>query len=533
MPYRVAKFVRRNRGSVLSAALIALGLIGTSAVALTQMRAARLERDRAFEETQRANAQADLTQYILDDKLSKLSPDAERQRLDRSRQFVAARFRNDPRLAARLLMDVSGRYIDIGEYSTAAAVMLEAEGIGRRFDDADLLGQIACARTEDLAIAHDFKAAHEQLALGVAQMQRLQPLPTGIEAECATAEAFVAQADGDFARAVTRLRATVADLDRAGMHGAARYTATSNDLARALAFAGQYRDAFEVEDRNINLVSEMGRADTNGYLAMLANACSALRKGGQPARAVAYIDLHALKIAHQPDYGDMPSGLQACWALARLQMGAMQAGEATVITAAERAERGGVSFQAALMRAWAVNAALARGDLTTAETRWAPLAADEQGRLAAHEKGTEVVRLLFVNARLDMARQEPQQALRTLEDAADLIAARHQATNPDARELAALRSTALLACRRYPEAAVQAQAAAELATSTAIDPTSSAWIGEALLLRARAEAAQGSDRAAGIARQAFRQLTGNLDSTHPLILEAKRLAASAADGASL
>ena len=73
MPYRIAKFVRRNRGSVLSGVLIALGLIGTSAFALIQMRAARVERDRAFEEAKRANAQADLTQYILDDKLSKLS----------------------------------------------------------------------------------------------------------------------------------------------------------------------------------------------------------------------------------------------------------------------------------------------------------------------------------------------------------------------------------------------------------------------------------------------------------------------------
>ena len=262
------------------------------------------------------------------------------------------------------------------------------------------------------------------------------------------------------------------------------------------------------EDRNLNLVSEMGRADTNGYLAMLSNACSALRNGGQPARAVGYVDSHTLKIAHQPDYGDMPSGLQACWALSRLQTGATQTGEATVITAAERAEQGGVSFQAALMRASAVNAALARGDLTTAEARWAPLAADEARRLAAHEKGTEVVRLLFVQARLEIARQQPQQALRTLADAAALISARHQAINPDARELAALRSTALLAGRQYPEAAAQAQAAVELATSTAIAPASSAWIGEALLLRARAEAAQGSDKAAGTARQALRQLSG-------------------------
>lgn len=101
----------------------------------------------------------------------------------------------------------------------------------------------------------------------------------------------------------------------------------------------------------------------------------------------------------------------------------------------------------------------------------------------------------------------------------------------DAAALITARHTALLARRQYPEAAAQAQAAIERATSTAIDPASSAWIGEALLLRARAEAAQGSDKAAGTARQAFRQLMENLDSTHPLTLEAQALAAPAAGGA--
>jgi len=523
VPYRIAKFVRRNRGSVISGVLIALGLIGTSAFALTQMHAARAQRDRAFEEAKRANAQADLTQYIIDDKLSKLSDDAERQRLDRARQFVAARFRDDPLLAARLLMDVSGRYIDIGEYRTAAAVVVEAEAIGRRFDDPDILGQLACERTEDLAIAHDFVAARQQLAAGLRQMQRLDPVPVDIEAECATAEAFVAQADGDFARAVVRLRTTVADLDRAGMHGAARYTASSNDLSRALAIAGRYREAYEVADRNIELVSAMGRADTNGYLAMISNACSALRSGGQPMRAVAYLDAHTAKVRHTSDYSDLPSGVHSCWALSQLQLGSAAA-EADVIAAAESAERGGISYQAALLRAWAVNAALARGDLTTAETRWAPLAAEEGRGVAAKEKGAQVVRLMLVNARLDIARHRPEQALGTLENVAQTIRARQQPTNPDASELEALRSTALLAMRRYADAAQHAQAAVELARLAAIDPASSSSIGEALLLRAQAEAAEGSKGFAATAQEAVAQLAPNLAPTHPLIVEARQLA---------
>src|SRR5262249_1078605 len=148
---------------------------------------ARHQRDRALDEAKRANAQADLTQYILSDKLSRLSPEAESARLARAHQFVAARFRDDPPLAARMLMDVSGRLIDRGDFRAAANVAVEAEKIGQRFDDADILGQLACIRTEDLAIARDFTAARAELAVGMAQLQRLDPVPPNLEAECATA----------------------------------------------------------------------------------------------------------------------------------------------------------------------------------------------------------------------------------------------------------------------------------------------------------------------------------------------------------
>src|SRR5580658_11231776 len=55
-------------------------------------------------------------------------------------------------------------------------VIVEAERIGHRIDDANVLGQIACLRTEDLAIARNYEAARVQLAAGMVQMQRLHPV---------------------------------------------------------------------------------------------------------------------------------------------------------------------------------------------------------------------------------------------------------------------------------------------------------------------------------------------------------------------
>ena len=103
-----------------------------------------------------------------------------------------------------------------------------------------------------------------------------------------------------------------------------------------------------------------------------------------------------------------------------------------------------------------------------------------------------------------------------------------QRTNPDARELEALRSSALIAEHRYVEAAQHAQAALELARLSAIDPKSSSWIGESLVLRARAEAAAGRKAAPATAQEALSHLVANLDPAHPLIAQAREIASRVA-----
>jgi eukaryotic-like serine/threonine-protein kinase len=529
VPYRVAKFVRRNRGSVVGGLLIALGLIGTSAFALLQMRAAREQRDAALQQAKLASAQTDLTQYILDDKLSRLSPDAERQRLDRARQFLEARFREDPLLAARLLIDISGWYVDSGDFTDGAAAMVQAESIGHRLDDAGVLGQIACLRSEDLTIAGKMEQARTQFAAGLAQMRRLKPIPWALEAECASAGAFVDQADGNYAGAVNRLRGAVASLDAQGLHGSGRQISLSNDLGRAFSAAGMFHEAYAVDDANVEQASTMGRADTNAWLVMVTNACFALRSGGQPLRAVAYLDAHTAALRREHDYSDMPYHIQGCRAVALLLAGRIAEAEPGILAAQHSAQQGGVTFQAASLQAFSVTAALARGDLAAAELRWAQMAPDLEHRLAQHEKGAPIVRLLLVSAQLANAQGRAAEALKSLQTARQLIASRAQPVNADASEVEALSSSTLLALHRYAAAGQRARAALELAQVSAVDPRSSAWMGQALVLEAQAEAAAGNPAAAAsAARQALTHLVPNLDPAHPLIAQAQALATPAA-----
>jgi hypothetical protein len=102
--YVVAKFVRRHRGSVLAGLLVAFGLIATSSFAGFQLYEARDERDVAVAEAKLADAEADLTQFLGGDTLSKGPQEKVHERLDRAREFATRRFRDDLPLAARLLI---------------------------------------------------------------------------------------------------------------------------------------------------------------------------------------------------------------------------------------------------------------------------------------------------------------------------------------------------------------------------------------------------------------------------------------------
>jgi hypothetical protein len=339
--YRVSKFVRRNRGTVVGGVLIALGLIGTSAFALFQLVEARAQRDLAVAEARRANAQSNLTEFLVGDTLSHVPQDAVRQRLDRARQFIAARFRRDRLVAGRLLVDVSGRYIDIGDHRTAAEVIQEAQAIGRRADDPEFNAELACIRTEDLAIARDMPAARVQLATGLGNMHRLPTVPPGLTADCAIAAAFVAQADGDFSRAVANLRHATESLERAGLYGTSRYTSTSDELARALLLTGDFRETWQIACRNISLLHEMGRADTSGYFAMVSVGCSALRGGGQPRRSCELVDsIVADARRSAPDF-QPPYFLDGCLALDEIAIGRLQHASAILARASAAAEQAG------------------------------------------------------------------------------------------------------------------------------------------------------------------------------------------------
>ena len=84
-----------------------------------------------------------------------------------------------------------------------------------------------------------------------------------------------------------------------------------------------------------------------------------------------------------------------------------------------------------------------------------------------------------------------------------------------------------LARQDLEHASALADAALERARAEAIDPKSSAFIGEALLVKAESQRGAGNGAAVATASEALAHLQENLGPDHPLAVTARRLAQDA------
>jgi serine/threonine-protein kinase len=522
--YRVSKFVRRHRGGVLGALLTTIALVGTTAFALYQLQEARAQRDLANFEAARASAQNEMNEFLMGDSVGQAPHEVAVRRLERARALIHQRFSDNPMVQARLLINLSGRYIDVGDSRGGAAVMQDAEAIAKKLDDPHLSADIACGRGEDAVAAGDLAAAHAQEAVGRANMQRLKVVPSGLVAECAIATAHIAQSEGDYAHAVAVTREAMLPLEKAGLQRTSRYTSLAHEHARSLVLAGDYRNAWAAEQAVMAIVTSVGRDNSAPSFAMLNVGLTALLNGGQPRRALEVLESAEARGRSAAPSMEFPFYLDATRLLAQSAAGVGPMADKGLMEHAATAEQQGMGFVILFYRIAALRAALERGDVATAENYWSYVSPME-ANLGDASGRRNAMRALIAHATLDLARHDTVAASQHTTQAIALIPAARRGAEPEWRRLLLVRAQIEYALAQYAAAASDADAAVARARQEAVDPQSSAWIGEALVWRARAELAQGKrDAARTSAQEAIPHLQQNLDPSHPLIAGARGLA---------
>jgi len=288
--YRLRKFVRRHRVPVAAAALIVLataaGLAGTISQArragLESLRArqeadaARAERDRARFQARRAQASSEFMRNLVTQIGS--TPMSMKEILDRGTAALEQQYGGDQAFVARMLMQLSGPYIELGDNTSSARLMERAMTIARTLDDPELLVAANCGRAYDMVDERKIEAARQHLAEAARHARRL---PGSAGGECATAETRLAMLERRFEDAIGHAHRAVTQLENDGETDSTRYTSALNNLATAYMAAERFDEALAAQERVTAESRRIGRGRTVSVVVSLQNSATMLGSLGR------------------------------------------------------------------------------------------------------------------------------------------------------------------------------------------------------------------------------------------------------------
>ncbi|MGH8162861.1 MAG: tetratricopeptide repeat protein [Rhodanobacteraceae bacterium] len=204
--YRTGKFALRHRFGVALAALALLGLLATTAFALSEAASAR-------EQAGRAQA---VTNYLIDvfrvadpkgtpggDKLSV------RDVLDAGARRMQVQLIRQPRLEASFSAVLGAIYQGLGEYDRAIALLRRSLALNTDTDDAahaDTLALLARAQYEK----GDYAAATKSAAQALAEHRARNGFDTPMAAQDLALQGEIARRQGDFAKGEALLKQALA-----------------------------------------------------------------------------------------------------------------------------------------------------------------------------------------------------------------------------------------------------------------------------------------------------------------------------------
>jgi hypothetical protein len=516
--YRTGKFVRRHRTGVALAAAASLALLAACGVALWQAYAAGRERDLALAQERRADSVADFMSTLLGDFSGSQSAQAQRAYLDHARELLARKHFDDPLLRADLLNQFASRYEEFGYPDTAIELMQEAKRDLAGTQDQIPFAQVGC----NLANMYDDqkreveaeREIHEAITVLDALGSKVRP---EVHAECLYVESYVATARGKNREAIAAAQRGLDELTAGGLRTGIQHVTALNALARANAYAGHNAVAIRLLREIRSGESESGAPQTIGAWIHEFNEARDLLAGGRVLEAQRLTaDLAATS------HGGDSSSHDLALLQGEILLALGRSAEAAQLL---RQSGAGAPDTSQLRRGLTeVEARLRAGDPAGAHEVWSAWRPVVEKALGPGD--ADAVAVLRVQALLARAAGDRPTARELLSHAASLAIDADGNPTPQLRSIEVLQAEAALEGNASPEAARLVDAVLRQATEEAVDPHSSAWIGEGLVLRSRCQQARGEwDAMHETARAAMPQLEVNLGSAHPLTQLARALAA--------
>jgi serine/threonine protein kinase len=276
--YRATKFIRRHKAGVALSAVIAALLVVATAVSTRLMLEARRQRDDAQDQARRTQASTEFMRNLV----TQIGPTpmTMKEVLDRGRDSIEQQYGGDPAFVARMLLQLSGPYIELGDYATSADMVSRALDIATKIGDAGLLAETHCSAGFDAVQKQDFAGARAHLAEGLRQAKRLRTPPTDDLVVCAVGETALARAEGRLDDAIGGAAQAVQLLEKAGNTSTINYTSTLDNLANMYMAASRYRESVVTQRKVTEVSKQIGHGHTIGVVVSLSNTANGERALG-------------------------------------------------------------------------------------------------------------------------------------------------------------------------------------------------------------------------------------------------------------
>ncbi|MFN8653901.1 MAG: serine/threonine-protein kinase [Gemmatimonadales bacterium] len=281
--YRAGKFVRRNRGSVASALVVLLALVGATIITWTQMLEARRQRDEALFQARRADAIRTFQGLLIAQIGEK--PLTMRELLDKGRGILA-RYKGDPRITATMLAQFADRYGEISDNQNAGLLFLQADSLARVAGDKTLQRDIACSYASTLDDVDRRDTALAMVETSLAALERERHPDRRSLASCLFVRSSL-EKDSFPDTSLALLRRAAAELDTAGALWTLQGATVFSEIAAVIDRSGQPREALGFFQKAADALDSVGYGETYSAIAIFSNRYNVVSRLGDYSASLA------------------------------------------------------------------------------------------------------------------------------------------------------------------------------------------------------------------------------------------------------
>ena len=283
--YRAAKFVRRNRGTVVLTAVAFIAVMAGIAGTLIQARTARRQRDFAFRQLARAEKINDLNHFLLTD-AEPGKPLSVDDLLEGAERIIKREnYSQDPAHHVEMLVSIGSQYCDKEEFEKALPILQEAYQLSRGLQDHSARAEASCALARPLYRELAQYARAESLI-----REGLRELPDDSQfaserASCLLTGGNVALWSNDGKEALIRQQSAERILNNSSFASNYLRISVLADLAEDYLGSGQVGKSIASYERASELVTNLGYGETETAAQLLHGRANALLRAGRPYEA--------------------------------------------------------------------------------------------------------------------------------------------------------------------------------------------------------------------------------------------------------